>query len=154
MRYLKIILLAFMAIIAAPMGVAQSLADERLNPIECLRAVEDLPKTFRTHLQIQCLSIPGEICVKREGGAGCIQDTTAHLIEFYQSLRPRLPETITARGFGARSYARALNRIDAVFDTGPECDHAADPGMCAYLAYGANIIDLIYRARQAEVPWP
>lgn len=75
---------------------------------------------------------------------------------FYADLSPLFPSTIEGSGFRVMVYLRTLERAADTFENVPECAELEgyEFTKCEYLQLGVTTIDLLHRAKQAEVPLP
>lgn len=125
--------------------------------VSCLKSIESLDQRYRGAMQIQCVAVAGEICfnVDKET-ATCMPDLVASLREFYDDLMPLLPPEIEGNGLLKAGYKRALERARDSFENPPECDDldSYDYSVCELLQLGSTTIDLVYRARLADVEIP
>lgn len=123
---------------------------ERLQLTTCLFAAEPLAPTYRTHITKSCVEIPLKICGLRGSAVACLTDTLADLDGFYQVARARLPDEIDGKPFKTRAYRRALRTIDDAFADSPT--PVTEPVLAeSYQIKAQAIVDMFYRARQADV---
>ena len=129
------------------------LQDERLNPVDCLMAAETLVPTYRTHLSKSCIEIPKKVCQVRGTALPCLADTIDTLQRFLRKNRVALPDTIDAAGLAANNYRRALGRLDAMLAGTDTCNDGSDLEKleCQYDQTAFHLVDMFYRARQAQV---
>ncbi|WP_166416791.1 hypothetical protein [Cochlodiniinecator piscidefendens] len=149
-------------LIVGPSNRPAMAQDERemLNPIDCLKAIEPLNLTYRSHLQTQCLAIAANSCDRPdetlESSGACLAEMSMGLRDYYSQLRPLLPEQIEGTGFGPLWYPRGVAAVDEVFSDLSYCANFAgfELRFCEFMALGSSMAMLFHRARQADVSLP
>lgn len=152
MRWISFVLFCIFASPAAAQSGSE-LQQEEIDPIACVVAVFHLPRTVRSHMQLQCLALPLKVCTKREAGAPCLDKSMDAMRRFYQAARPLLPNEIDAKGFAKKSYLRYLARADEAFGTGTNCNEATplDTAVCQYQTFMSQTMNLFYAVRLADI---
>ena len=139
--------------LAGAQQINTPLQDERLNPVDCLSAAEPLAPTYRSHLAKACVDIPKKVCQVRGTAKPCLTDTLSLMTEFLRKNRGALPDNIPAAGLAANNYRHALGRLDAMLAGTDTCNDGSDLEKleCQYDQTAFHLVDLFYRARQAQV---
>ena len=123
--------------------------------IECLKVIEPLESRYRGWMQQSCVGTAGDICVGDLSGY-CLSELSSSMRTFYSQLFPKLPASIEPDTFGKRSYEKALRKIASSFHDVSKCTElkGRELQICEYLELAGATVELIYRARQAEVSLP
>ena len=135
-------------------------ADEELQTpdvIACLKAVQPLDLRYRGWMEQQCVGVAGDVCITVDKGTGtCLSELIGSMRTFYADLSPLLPSTIEGSGFQVRGYERGIERAADIFETVSDCAglNGYEFTTCEYVQLGVVTMELFYRARQAEVPFP
>lgn len=113
---------------------------------------------YRSHLGTQCAAITGKLCAPSDKiDVNCLKQVNASMRDYYKRLRPLLPSKLDGNGISERLYEKALPEIDAIIAKGNfECYSLVDGQFesCEFITLSANMMDLIYRARVANINLP